>query len=203
MSSRGKAPPPARVFLHKISTSRHCATASGTEIREAVMTHRLIRLLPSPFSWLSPSPAPPTLRPGRRNVSISAGRPSIPATIGRGKPFKASFPSTERSYPDRRRRKRHRPNHRTAHRVRHGHSMFFVCYLVIINIFRVSETSTLLTNSMSSLAVVRIGFAALMMLPMSSGFSVGQAFVVQAAGWGIGMADRFIPTSSRQSAPTP
>jgi conjugal transfer/type IV secretion protein DotA/TraY len=67
-------------------------------------------------------------------------------------------------------------------------AMAFLCYLTIINIHRISETSTLLTNSMTSLAVVRIGFAALMMLPMSSGFSVGQAFVIQAAGWGIGMA---------------
>ncbi|WP_294537753.1 DotA/TraY family protein [uncultured Rhodoblastus sp.] len=67
-------------------------------------------------------------------------------------------------------------------------AMAFICYLTIINIHRVSETSRLLTNSMTSLAVVRIGFAAIMMLPTSSGFSVGQSFVIQAAGWGIGMA---------------
>lgn len=67
-------------------------------------------------------------------------------------------------------------------------AMAFLCYLTIINIHRVSETSTLLTNSMTTLAVVRIGFAAIMMFPLASGFSVGQAAVIQAAGWGIGMA---------------
>ena len=41
---------------------------------------------------------------------------------------------------------------------------------------------------MTTLAVVRIGFAAIMMFPLASGFSVGQAAVIQAAGWGIGMA---------------
>ena len=66
--------------------------------------------------------------------------------------------------------------------------MTFLCYLTIINIHRVLETATLLTNSMTSLAVVRIGFAAIMMFPLASGFSVGQAAVIEAAGWGIGMA---------------
>ena len=41
---------------------------------------------------------------------------------------------------------------------------------------------------MTSMAAVRIGFAAIMMFPLSSGFSVGQAGVMQVAGWGIGMA---------------
>ncbi|MBB4200208.1 hypothetical protein CCR94_02260 [Rhodoblastus sphagnicola] len=67
-------------------------------------------------------------------------------------------------------------------------AMAFLCYITIMHIHRVSETSTLLTNGVTSLAVVRIGFAAIMMLPMNSGFSVGQSFVIQAAGWGIGMA---------------
>ncbi|PPQ35239.1 hypothetical protein CKO16_20790 [Rhodoblastus acidophilus] len=67
-------------------------------------------------------------------------------------------------------------------------AMAFLCYITIMHIHRVSETSTLLTNGVTSLAVVRIGFAAIMMLPMSSGFSIGQSFVIQAAGWGIGMA---------------
>ena len=41
---------------------------------------------------------------------------------------------------------------------------------------------------MTSMAAVRIGFAAIMMFPLQSGFSVGQAAVMQVAGWGIGMA---------------
>src|SRR5271166_5014257 len=67
-------------------------------------------------------------------------------------------------------------------------AMFFLCYLTIINIHRVSESAQILTGAMTSMAAVRIGFAAIMMFPLSSGFSVGQAGVMQVAGWGIGMA---------------
>ena len=67
-------------------------------------------------------------------------------------------------------------------------AMFFLCYLTIINIHRVSESAEILTSAMTSMAAVRIGFAAIMMFPLSSGFSVGQAGVMQVAGWGIGMA---------------
>jgi conjugal transfer/type IV secretion protein DotA/TraY len=67
-------------------------------------------------------------------------------------------------------------------------AMFFLCYLTIINIHRVSESGQILTSAMSSMAAVRIWFAAIMMFPLSSGFSVGQAGVMQVAGWGIGMA---------------
>jgi conjugal transfer/type IV secretion protein DotA/TraY len=67
-------------------------------------------------------------------------------------------------------------------------AMSFLCYLTIINIHRVSESAQILTGAMSSLAAVRIGFAAIMMFPLASGFSVGQAGVMQVAGWGIGMA---------------
>lgn len=67
-------------------------------------------------------------------------------------------------------------------------AMFFVCYLTIINIHRVAETANVLSQGMSSLFLVRIGFAAIMMFPLSSGFSAGQAGVVQFAMWGIGMA---------------
>src|SRR5271166_4123800 len=67
-------------------------------------------------------------------------------------------------------------------------AMFFLCYLTIINIHRVSESAQILTSAMTSMAAVRIGFAAIMMFPLSSGFSVGQAGVMQVAGWGIGMA---------------
>ncbi len=65
-------------------------------------------------------------------------------------------------------------------------AMFFLCYLTIINIHRVSESAEILTSAMTSMAAVRIGFAAIM--PLSSRFSVGQADVMQVAGWGIGMA---------------
>src|SRR5271156_6119663 len=67
-------------------------------------------------------------------------------------------------------------------------AMFFLCYLTIINIHRVSESAQIMTSAMTSMAAVRIGFAAIMMFPLSSGFSVGQAGVMQVAGWGIGMA---------------
>lgn len=66
--------------------------------------------------------------------------------------------------------------------------MFYVCYLTLWNIYRTAETSNLLTNSMTSMFVVRIGFAAIMMFPVTSGFSIGQAAVVQTSMWGIGMA---------------
>jgi len=67
-------------------------------------------------------------------------------------------------------------------------AMAYVAYITIMNIHRVAESSQILTNAMSSMLVVRIGFAAIMMFPLSSGFSTGQAAVVQFAKWGIGMA---------------
>jgi conjugal transfer/type IV secretion protein DotA/TraY len=67
-------------------------------------------------------------------------------------------------------------------------AMAFVCYTTIMNIHRVAETANVLSRGMTSMFLVRIGFAAIMMFPLSSGFSAGQAAVVQAAMWGIGMA---------------
>ena len=67
-------------------------------------------------------------------------------------------------------------------------AMFFLCYLTIINIHRVAESAQIMTSVMTSMAAVRIGFAAIMMFPLTSGFSAGQAGVMQVAGWGIGMA---------------
>jgi conjugal transfer/type IV secretion protein DotA/TraY len=67
-------------------------------------------------------------------------------------------------------------------------AMAFVCYTSLVNIHRVAETANLLSRGMNSLFLVRIGFAAIMMFPLGSGFSTGQAAVVQAAMWGIGMA---------------
>jgi conjugal transfer/type IV secretion protein DotA/TraY len=67
-------------------------------------------------------------------------------------------------------------------------AMSYVCYLSIWHMYRTAETSNLLTNSMTSMFVVRLGFAAIMMFPVNNGFSVGQAAVVQTSMWGIGMA---------------
>ena len=67
-------------------------------------------------------------------------------------------------------------------------AMFFLCYLTIINIHRVAESAQIMTSAVTSFAAVRIGFAAIMMFPLSSGFSVGQAGVMQVAGWEIGRA---------------
>ena len=67
-------------------------------------------------------------------------------------------------------------------------AMFFVVYQTIVNIHRVAESANILTDAMTSLGVVRIGFAAIMMFPLQSGFSEGQAAVVKASMWGIGMA---------------
>ena len=51
-------------------------------------------------------------------------------------------------------------------------AMVFVCYLTIMNIHRVAETTNLLSHGMTSMFLVRIGFAAIMMFPLTSGFSV-------------------------------
>ncbi|ACB97383.1 DotA/TraY family protein [Beijerinckia indica] len=67
-------------------------------------------------------------------------------------------------------------------------AMAFLCYHFIMNIHRVAETSRLMTDAMTWMGVVRIGFAAIMMFPLASGFSNGQAMVVKTAMWGIGMA---------------
>lgn len=64
----------------------------------------------------------------------------------------------------------------------------FVAYTTIIQIQRAAETGRVLSNSTSSWAPVRLFFAIMLMLPVSSGFSVGQMAVVQTAKWGIGMA---------------
>jgi conjugal transfer/type IV secretion protein DotA/TraY len=67
-------------------------------------------------------------------------------------------------------------------------AMAFVCYNCVMHIHRVAETSNLLGRGMTSMGLVRIGFGAVMMFPLNSGFSTGQAVVVQASMWGIGMA---------------
>lgn len=67
-------------------------------------------------------------------------------------------------------------------------AMAWVCYAIVMQIFRGAETARLLSSGMTSMFVVRLGFAAIMMVPLASGFSAGQAAIVQASLWGIGMA---------------
>jgi len=64
----------------------------------------------------------------------------------------------------------------------------FVSYITIINIHRAAETSRILGSGQSSMFVVRLGFAGIMMFPLGGGFSAGQALVLQAAMAGVGMA---------------
>ncbi len=80
-------------------------------------------------------------------------------------------------------------------------AMAFLSYITIINIHRVAESGRLLTNAMTTLFVVRVGFAAIMMFPMGTGFSAGQAGVVQASMWGIGMAKTLYASAIRAIGP--
>ena len=63
----------------------------------------------------------------------------------------------------------------------------FVVYTLLMHIHRAAESSRLLGPNQSSMYVVRVGFAAIMMFPLGGGFSVGQALVMQGAMTGIGM----------------
>ena len=67
-------------------------------------------------------------------------------------------------------------------------AMFFLCYSIIMQIHRGAETGRLLANTMSAMFVVRLGVAAVLMYPLSTGFSAGQEAVVRIALWGAGMA---------------
>ena len=67
-------------------------------------------------------------------------------------------------------------------------AMAFFAYTIIMHIFRAAESSQLLGNNQSWMSVVRTGFAAVMMFPISGGFSSGQWLVMQGALWGAGMA---------------
>jgi len=67
-------------------------------------------------------------------------------------------------------------------------AMVFVCYAVIMQIHRGAETGRILSSTMSSMFVVRLGMAAVLMYPLSTGFSAGQELVVRTALWGAGMA---------------
>lgn len=69
-------------------------------------------------------------------------------------------------------------------------AMFFLCYSTIMQIHRGAETGRILADNMTSMFVVRLGFAAIMMFPVPTiGFSVGQTAVVKMALWGVGMAE--------------
>lgn len=67
-------------------------------------------------------------------------------------------------------------------------AMFYLVYSMVMQIWRGAETSRLLTDGMSGMVALRLGVAAIFMFPLSNGFSAGQAAVVQASMWGIGMA---------------
>ncbi|MBR0646893.1 DotA/TraY family protein [Plastoroseomonas hellenica] len=65
---------------------------------------------------------------------------------------------------------------------------FFVAYTLLMQMVRGAETAKIFGSGMTSLVPVRIGVAAIFMFPLASGFSTGQAAVVQVSMWGIGMA---------------
>ena len=67
-------------------------------------------------------------------------------------------------------------------------AMFYLVYSMVMQIWRGAETSRLLTDGMSGMMALRLGVAAIFMFPLANGFSAGQAAVVQASMWGIGMA---------------
>ncbi|WP_242013131.1 DotA/TraY family protein [Acetobacter sicerae] len=68
-------------------------------------------------------------------------------------------------------------------------AMAVVSYIYFMNIHRGAETSQLLGNNQTSMSIVRIGVAAVLMWPLpTTGFNAAQAVVVQGSLWGIGMA---------------
>ena len=70
-------------------------------------------------------------------------------------------------------------------------AMAWICYGVIMQIFRGAETARMLDRNMSFMFLVRLGVAAILMFPQPSGFSSGQWVVVKTALWGAGMAKNF------------
>ena len=67
-------------------------------------------------------------------------------------------------------------------------AMAWICYGLIMQIFRGAESGRVLDRGMSAMFLVRMGFAAVMMFPLANGFSAGQRLVVHTALWGAGMA---------------
>ena len=80
-------------------------------------------------------------------------------------------------------------------------AMAFLCYVVIMQIHRGAESGRILSNTMTSMFVVRIGVAAVLMYPLPSGFSAGQKLVVQTALWGAGMARTVYNTAIQAIGP--
>lgn len=68
-------------------------------------------------------------------------------------------------------------------------AMAFVAYSTIIELHRGAETGRVLSEKTSSWSPVRMGFAAIMMIPLATGFSVGQGGVIKIAGWAVGGAN--------------
>ncbi|GBQ27926.1 hypothetical protein AA0472_2542 [Acetobacter estunensis NRIC 0472] len=67
-------------------------------------------------------------------------------------------------------------------------AMAYVTYAFLMNTHRSAETSQVLGSNQTSMSIVRMCFAAIMMFPIDGGFNAGQAVVEQGALWGIGMA---------------
>ena len=70
-------------------------------------------------------------------------------------------------------------------------AMAWVCYGTIMQIFRGAETARMLDRNMSAMFLVRMGMAAILMVPQASGFSGGQWIAVKTALWGAGLAKSF------------
>ena len=67
-------------------------------------------------------------------------------------------------------------------------AMAYVTYAFLMNSHRSAETSQVLGTNQTSMSIVRMCVAAIMMFPVDGGFNAGQAVVEQGALWGIGMA---------------
>ena len=80
-------------------------------------------------------------------------------------------------------------------------AMAFLCYSIIMQIHRGAETGRLLSQGMTTMFVVRLGTAAVLMYPLSTGFSAGQELVVRSALWGAGMARMVYGTAVKAIGP--
>ena len=67
-------------------------------------------------------------------------------------------------------------------------AMAWLCYGIVMQIFRGAETARMLDRNMSAMFIVRMGMAAVLMYPQASGFSAGQRVAVQTALWSAGLA---------------
>ena len=82
-------------------------------------------------------------------------------------------------------------------------AMAFVCYLTIMNIHRVAETTNLLSRGMTSMFLVRIGFAAIMMFPLTSGSAPVRPPWFRPLHGASAWPTQFTPTPCRPSGRTP